>query len=252
MVDALFSSARSRLTSWISPWCATLVWSTHGLILAFFHVGRQIGTSRCHSKSGPTSYRSPRNGSASRIDPPEWNGTTAPMKWMCLRLLGVETRHGLTLHAAVTQCNCTSLMITVTTSFSVVIIKIITDSNYIYILQQPSVTASSVMINFRAWRTKFGSACTGVDLTSTMHGHLVAECRIFYSWIVSAMADRIRWGRTVFASIIDPWRTASSGGTVSAVIPAQYISMRVLEMTVVVPNGSHYRDSQYMFHNMHS
>ena len=63
---------------------------------------------------------------------------------MCLRLLGVETRHGLALHAAVTQCNCTSLMITVTTSFSVKIIKIITDSDYI--LQQPSVTASSVMI----------------------------------------------------------------------------------------------------------
>ena len=43
---ALFSSARSRLTSRIFPWCATLVWSTHGLILAFFHVGRQFGTSR--------------------------------------------------------------------------------------------------------------------------------------------------------------------------------------------------------------
>ena len=67
---------------------------------------------------------------------------------MCLRLLGVETRHGLELHAAVTQCNCTLLMITVTTSFSVMINKILTDSDYI--LQQPSVTASSVMINFRA------------------------------------------------------------------------------------------------------
>ena len=44
--------------------------------------------------------------------------------------------------------NGTSLMITVTTSFSVMIIKIITD--YDYILQQPSVTSSSVMINFRA------------------------------------------------------------------------------------------------------
>ena len=45
---ALFSSARSRMTSRISPWCtcATLVWSTHGLISAFFHVGRQFGTSR--------------------------------------------------------------------------------------------------------------------------------------------------------------------------------------------------------------
>ena len=32
---ALFSSARSRLTSRISPWCATLVWSTHGLVSAF-------------------------------------------------------------------------------------------------------------------------------------------------------------------------------------------------------------------------
>ena len=77
-----------------------------------------------------------------------WNGTTAPVKCMCLQLLGVETRHGLTLHAAVTQCNCTSLMIAVTTSFSVMIIKIITDSDYI--LQQPSITASNVMINFRA------------------------------------------------------------------------------------------------------
>ena len=66
---------------------------------------------------------------------------------MCLQLLGMETRHGLALHAAVTQCNCTSLMITVTISFSVMIIKIITDSDNI--LQQPSVTASSVMINFR-------------------------------------------------------------------------------------------------------
>ena len=46
---ALFSSARSRLTSRISPWCTTLVWSTHGLVSAFFHVGRQFGTSRCHS-----------------------------------------------------------------------------------------------------------------------------------------------------------------------------------------------------------
>ena len=43
---ALFSSVRSRMTSWISPWCTTLVWSTHGLISAFFHVGRQFGTSR--------------------------------------------------------------------------------------------------------------------------------------------------------------------------------------------------------------
>ena len=42
----LFSSARSRMTSRISPWCATLVWSTHGLVSAFFHVGRQFGASR--------------------------------------------------------------------------------------------------------------------------------------------------------------------------------------------------------------
>ena len=34
------------------------------------------------------------------------------------------------------------------------------------------------------------------------------------------MADRIRRGRTAFASVIDPWRTTSSGGTVSAVTPA--------------------------------
>ena len=62
-----------------------------------------------------------------------WRGDTT---WTCLR-------------AAVTQCNCTSLMITVTTSFSVIIIKIITDSDYM--LQQPSETASSVVINnFRA------------------------------------------------------------------------------------------------------
>ena len=45
-LTALFSSARSRLTSRISPWCATLVWSTHGLVSAFFHVGRQFVTSR--------------------------------------------------------------------------------------------------------------------------------------------------------------------------------------------------------------
>ena len=43
---ALFSSARSRLASRISPWCATLVWSTHGLVSAFFQVGGQFGTSR--------------------------------------------------------------------------------------------------------------------------------------------------------------------------------------------------------------
>ena len=41
----------------------------------------------------------------------------------CMRVLGVETRHGLALRAAVTQCNCTSLMITVTTSFSVMIMS---------------------------------------------------------------------------------------------------------------------------------
>ena len=29
--------------------------------------------------------------------------------------------------------------------------------------------------------------------------------------------------------------------------PAQYISMRAPETTVVVPNGSHYRDSQYRY-----
>ena len=43
---ALFSSARSRLASQISPWCATLVWSTHGLVSAFFQVEGQFGTSR--------------------------------------------------------------------------------------------------------------------------------------------------------------------------------------------------------------
>ena len=57
----LFSSARSRLTSWISPWCATLVWSTHGLVSAFFHVGRQFGTSRpntlaCRLRKRPWSF----------------------------------------------------------------------------------------------------------------------------------------------------------------------------------------------------
>ena len=54
---ALFSSARSRL----SPWCATLVWSTHGLVSAFFHVGRQFGTSRpntlaCGLRKRPWSF----------------------------------------------------------------------------------------------------------------------------------------------------------------------------------------------------
>ena len=58
---ALFSSARSRLASRISPWCATLVWSTHGLVSAFFHVGRQFGTSRpntLHAGSGNDRGRS--------------------------------------------------------------------------------------------------------------------------------------------------------------------------------------------------
>ena len=31
--------------------------------------------------------------------------------------------------------------------------------------------------------------------------------------------------------------------------PAQYISMRAPETTAVVPNGSHYRDSQYRMHS---
>ena len=43
------SSVCSRLTSRISPWCTTLVWSTHGLISAFFHVGRQFGMSRLNT-----------------------------------------------------------------------------------------------------------------------------------------------------------------------------------------------------------
>ena len=34
-------------------------------------------------------------------------------------------------------------------------------------------------------------------------------------------------------------------GEAVRVEPAQYISMRAPETTVVVPNGSHYRDSQY-------
>ena len=58
---ALFSSARSRMTSRISPWCATLVWSTHGLVSAFFHVGRQFGASRpntlaCGLRKRPRSF----------------------------------------------------------------------------------------------------------------------------------------------------------------------------------------------------
>ena len=58
---AYFSSARSRLTSRISPWCATLVWSTHGLVSAFFHVGRQFGASRpnilaCGLRKRPWSF----------------------------------------------------------------------------------------------------------------------------------------------------------------------------------------------------
>ena len=57
----LFSSARSRLTSRISPWCATLVWSTHGLVSAFFYVRRQFGTSRpntlaCGLRKRPRSF----------------------------------------------------------------------------------------------------------------------------------------------------------------------------------------------------
>ena len=58
---ALSSSARSRMTSRISPWCATLVWSTHGLVSAFFHVGRQFGVSRpntlaCGLRKRPWSF----------------------------------------------------------------------------------------------------------------------------------------------------------------------------------------------------
>ena len=58
---ALSSSARSRMTSRISPWCATLVWSTHGLVSAFFHVGRQFGASRpstlaCGLRKRPWSF----------------------------------------------------------------------------------------------------------------------------------------------------------------------------------------------------
>ena len=58
---ALFSSAHSRLTSKISPWCATFVWSTHGLVSAFLHVGRQFGTSRpntlaCGLRKRPWSF----------------------------------------------------------------------------------------------------------------------------------------------------------------------------------------------------
>ena len=43
---ALFSSARSTLTSWVSTCCASLVRSTHGLVSAFFPLGRPFGTSR--------------------------------------------------------------------------------------------------------------------------------------------------------------------------------------------------------------
>ena len=58
---ALSSSARSRMTSRISPWCATLVWSTHGLVSAFFLVGRQFGASRpntlaCGLRKRPWSF----------------------------------------------------------------------------------------------------------------------------------------------------------------------------------------------------
>ena len=49
------------MTSRISPWCATLVWSTHGLVSAFFHVGRQFGASRpntlaCGLRKRPWSF----------------------------------------------------------------------------------------------------------------------------------------------------------------------------------------------------
>ena len=49
------------MTSRISPWCATLVWSTHGLVLAFFHMGRQFGASRpntlaCGLRKRPRSF----------------------------------------------------------------------------------------------------------------------------------------------------------------------------------------------------
>ena len=42
----LFSSTHSRLTWWVSPCCASLVRPTHGLVSAFFPVGRPLGMSR--------------------------------------------------------------------------------------------------------------------------------------------------------------------------------------------------------------
>ena len=94
---------------------------------------------------------------------------------MCLRLLGVETRHGLALHAAVTQCNCTLLIFV------------------------PPV------------REEPNSVVHG-GRSDVNDGHLAAECRFFESYplwrTVSASAE----ARTAFASVIDPWRTASSGG----------------------------------------
>ena len=42
----LFSSAHSRLTSWLFPCCASLVRSTHGLVSTFVPMGRPFGTSR--------------------------------------------------------------------------------------------------------------------------------------------------------------------------------------------------------------
>ena len=58
---ALFSSARSTLTSWVSTYCASLVRSTHGLVSAFFPLGRPFGTSRpntlaCGLRKRPGSF----------------------------------------------------------------------------------------------------------------------------------------------------------------------------------------------------
>ena len=75
------------MTSRISPWCATLVWSTHGLVSAFFHVGRQFGASRpntlaCGLRKRPWSFLM----GVTIVTPNMGNRPDVPSMWGSLRL----------------------------------------------------------------------------------------------------------------------------------------------------------------------
>ena len=57
---ALFSPARSSLTSWVPTYYTPLVKPIHGLISTFSPVGRLLGTSRCHGIFGFPTFWHPR------------------------------------------------------------------------------------------------------------------------------------------------------------------------------------------------